>query len=155
MCLSKFCCHGFAEMSHSVLCIDLNKSPPKQMLNWKPMIKCAEKVEFWLSCQMWALVQVLPIKHNNFLSNSCEPKIVQWHNLQRPGLAAVLEFMFVQPGNRSRLIFWWWIYNKKLISKRSARTEADFLLMLIVVPSASIAANQCYGQYIFAFTISF
>ena len=27
--------------------------------------------------------------------------------------------MFVQPGNRSRLIIWWWIYNKKLISKRS------------------------------------
>ena len=39
--------------------------------------------------------------------------------MQRPGLAAVLEFMFVQPGNRSRLIIWWWIYNKKLISKRS------------------------------------
>ena len=27
--------------------------------------------------------------------------------------------MFVQPGNRSRLLIWWWIYNKKLISKRS------------------------------------
>ena len=40
---------------------------------------------------MWALIQVLPIKHNEFLSDCYETEIVQWHSIQRAGLGEVRE----------------------------------------------------------------
>ena len=46
---------------------------------------------------MWALVQVLPIKHNNFLSDCYEPEFVQWHSLQRAGLYAGWVLVFRLP----------------------------------------------------------
>ena len=47
---------------------------------------------------MWALVQVLPIKQNEFLSDCYEPKVVQRHSLQRTGLGDGLEFETRPPG---------------------------------------------------------
>ena len=64
---SKFCCHGLIKIVVVSCCLDLNKSPSdtnapieKQKKNilyksWTKNVKL-----------MWALVQVLPIKHNNF-----------------------------------------------------------------------------------------
>ena len=51
---------------------------------------------------MWALVQVLPIKHNEFLSDCYELKIVQRHSLQRTGIAAGGIFYNVQPGTAAQ-----------------------------------------------------
>ena len=76
--------------------------------------------------------------------------------MQRPGLAAVLEFMFVQPGNQSRLIIWWWIYNKKLISKRSGPDWSWQMhnCWLLFRPPA-IAANAVLYAVLEFFFISF
>ena len=53
---------------------------------------------------MWALVQVLPIKHNKFLSDCYEPKVVQRHSIQRSGLGVVLEFEKRPPGTAAKFI---------------------------------------------------
>ena len=52
---------------------------------------------------MWALVQVLPIKHNEFLSDCYETEIVQWHSIQRSGLGVVGGFEKRPPGTKAQL----------------------------------------------------
>jgi hypothetical protein len=55
---------------------------------------------------MWTLVQVLPIKHNNFLSDCNKLKVAQWHCLQRAGIADGGEFSIRPPRTAA------WLFDK-------------------------------------------
>ena len=74
---------------------------------------------------MWALVQVLPIKRNKFLSDCYETEFVQWHSIQRSWLGDVVE---IEKRPSELLLIKYKkvkVNNQSQIEKRPPRTKAQ------------------------------